>query len=148
MIRLIPLRLSGPFRPLHDGGWSCAVVICARLSARSTRISILRCNGKALTACEAMRARMARSRPAHCSHTVGRRDCTALIMTIILTLPWWEATQLAGLVGGSFPPWVTKLFGVFDGFNRCAAGFEPSNPVSLPRACPCSARACLDPLTP
>ena len=44
-------------------------------------------------------------------------------------------------------PVATKLFGVFDGFKGCAAGFEASNPVSLPRACPCSARACLDPLS-
>ena len=71
-----------------------------------------------------------------------------LTLTVNLTLPWWEANQLAGFVGGSFPPWVTKLFGVLDGFKRCAAGFEASNPVPLPRARPCSERAHLKPSRP
>ena len=50
--------------------------------------------------------------------------------------------------GGSIPPWVPKLFGVFIGFRRCAAGFKASNPLPLPPVCPCSEHACLKPLHP
>ena len=81
-------------------------------------------------------------------HTAGRRDRTALILTINLTLPWWEATQLAGWLEVRFLLGSPELFGVFDGFERCAAGFEPSNPVPLPRAPACSVHARLRPLQP
>ena len=37
------------------------------------------------------------------------------------------------------------MFGIFNGIKRCAAGFQASNQVPLPRACPCSERACLKP---
>jgi len=40
--------------------------------------------------------------------TVPPLSPLSLILTLNLTLPWWEATQLAGLVGGSKPSWVTQ----------------------------------------
>ena len=37
--------------------------------------------------------------------------------------PWWEATQLAGWWSVRNLPGPPKLFGIFGGFKRCAAGF-------------------------
>ena len=60
------LRLTGPCQPLGEGGQSSAYILHARLSALGAHTCILRCVGKALAACGAMRARMARSRSALC----------------------------------------------------------------------------------
>ena len=64
--RLMNLRLTGPCQPLGEGGQSSAYILHARLSALGAHTCILRCFGKALAACGAMRARMARSRSALC----------------------------------------------------------------------------------
>jgi hypothetical protein len=95
--RLITLRLSGAFRLLHEGGWSCAVLIHARQSVHGAHISILGWFGKALAACGAICARMARSHSAHCR----RRDCSALTLTSYLARLSGERPP--SLLGGGGP---------------------------------------------
>ena len=74
-------------------------------------------------------------------HTAGRRDRTALILTINLTLPWWEATQLAGWLEVRFLLGSPKLFGVFDGYKQVRywlPTLEPSVPaLCVPLLCAC-----------
>ena len=80
-------------------------------------------------------------------HTADVEIAHALILTQIRPGSRVRGHPACWVVEVRNLPVATKLFGVFDGFKGCAAGFEASNPVSLPRACPCSARACLDPLS-
>ena len=67
--------------------------------------------------------------------------------TNLTRLPGGRPPSLLG-GGGSFPPRVTQAARRLRRFSRCAAGFEPSNPVSLPRACPCSGACLPGPLEP
>ena len=91
------LRLTGPCQPLGEGGQSSAYIIRARLSALGAHTCILRCFGKALAACGAMRARMARSRSALCG--TPRLHC-ADPHSNQARLPGGRASSLLG-VGGS-----------------------------------------------
>ena len=133
--RLMNLRLSGPCQPLGEGGQSFAYTLHARLSALGAHTYILWYFGKALAACSAMRARMAWSHSAHCR----RRDCTALIPTINLTLPRWEATQLPGrrFVSSVGPQAVRRLRRLQE--VRCLLrSLKPSAPAAcVPLLCAC-----------
>ena len=80
--------------------------------------------------------------------TVPPLSPLSLILTINLTLHWWETTQLAGLVGGSKPSWVTQAVRSIVVVKGALLASTASNPVPLPRACPSSERACLKPLHP
>ena len=135
------MRFADAFRLLLEGGWSCAVLLHAWLGAHGAHISILGWFGKALAACDAMCAHMARSHSAHCR----RRDCSALSMTHIRPGSLVRGHPACWVVDGLIPPQATQVVRL-NGIKRCAAGFQASNQVPLPRACPCSERACLKPL--
>ena len=72
------------------------------------------------------------------------RVALRLSLTINLTLPWWEATQLAGLVGGSKPSWVTQAVRAIIVVKGALLASTASNPVPLPLVCAYPKRACLE----
>ena len=127
--RLITLRLSGAFRLLHEGGWSCAVLIHARQSVHGAHISILGWFGKTLAACDAMCAHMARSHSAHCR----RRDCSALIMTHIRPGSLVRGHPACWVVDGLIPPQATQAVRHLQRHQKVHCwllGLKPSIPAS------------------
>ena len=126
---MITLRFAGAFRLLLEGGWSCAVLLHAWLGAHGAHISILGWFGKALAACDAMCAHMARSHSAHCR----RRDCSALIMTHIRPGSLVRGHPACWVVDGLIPPQATQAVRHLQRHQKVHCwllGLKPSIPAS------------------